>query len=108
MEGDWNMLFAYQVLSAIVWFAITMYAVASFKVDHMRNEKQTGSKKFEFWLRMRNYKTYFMGLTYPVKAVLGIIAHVDGLFGVVLGIGWFIFALKVYKKYKFGIVPLEK
>lgn len=107
MEGDWNMLIAYQVLSAIVLFAIPVFMFTFLMVEQYRRRKETGSKKYEFCLRMRNNEVYLIGLVYPIKAVLGLLAHVDVSVDIVWGIVWFILALMVYKKYKFGIVPLE-
>lgn len=102
------MLTAYQVLSAIVLLAIPMLAITFCMVEHFRNMKQTGSKKYEFWLRMRNNEMYLIGLTYPVKAVLGVFAHVDVSVDVIWGIVWCILASMVFKKYKFGVTPLEE
>ena len=102
------MQIAYQVLSAIVFLAIPMLVITFCVVEHLRNMKQTGSKKYKFWLRMRNNEMYLIGLTYPVKAVLGVFAHVDVSVDVIWGIVWCLLALMVYKKYKFGIVPLEE
>ena len=97
---------AYQVLSAIVLFGIPMQMITYWVVIMYRNNKKTGESRYKFWLRLRNYEFYLVGVCYPLKAIIGLIFIKFEAVDVIWGIIWFLLALMIFQKYRFGTISL--
>ena len=96
------MLTAYHVLSAIVILALLVLTFMTLYVEKLRRRKETGSKKYEFCLRLRNNEVYLIGLCYPVRAILGLLLGINASVNIVWGIVWSILAFNMFKEYGFG------
>ena len=99
---------AYLILSAVLVLAFLMFGIMVLVVEQMRKKKELGTKKYEFCLRLRNNELYLIGLVYPVKAIINLLLQNRVSIEISAALIWMLITLMVYRKYKFGIVPLEK